>query len=165
MTWHPIQWDGSGDRSRCWLWEWFMAMGLFTGLWACWSRAGVAEGRWPDGKWEYSVSNALSARWGPAGSVPGPQFLLYQGLEGILDEVLPSGRRPDQWVPAAIFWHGDQQISMPVLMCLICFKIWAVQRVDPREDKLHATDLSSRAKNVHSLLLSSQLYSVSFHFL
>lgn len=58
----------------------------------------------------------------------------------------------DQWLPA-------------LLCCLICFKIRAVQRVYPSEDKLDATDLSSRTKNVHSLLLSSQFYSVSFHFL
>lgn len=58
----------------------------------------------------------------------------------------------------------DEQVCL-LMCCLISFKIRAVQRVYPSEDKLHATDLSSGAKNVHSLLLPSQLYSVSFNFL
>lgn len=133
------------------------------GLWARWSWAGVAEGRWTVRKWEYSDFNALNARWGPARMCLGPGFCCSRGYRELLGEILPSRRRPDQSVPAVLFWP-DQWL--PVLMCcLICFKIRAVQRVYSSEDKLHATDQSSRAKNVHSLLLSSQLYSVSFHFL
>lgn len=42
---------GCGDG----LWPWVSSL-------VCWSQAGVAEGRWADGEWGYSVSNVLDVR-------------------------------------------------------------------------------------------------------
>lgn len=50
--------------------------------------------------------------------------------------------------PCSLFlaWGSTDQWLPALMCCLICFKIRAVQRVYPSEDKLDATDLSSRTK-------------------